>query len=86
MSVENSKFSLTIVIPLANEYRLFSTLTLMGDLISVNTVKNIPDITIDRSWICRQHVQDVNAGGRSRLNAMKALSLTRLGTQEFSTE
>ena len=79
MSAEGSKSSLTVVTPHNREYRFKPTITLMGQIIPVNTDKNILGVTIDRGWTFRQHTQDINAKAKSRLNVMKAPSATSFG-------
>ena len=84
MSVSAQKSSITLVTPFNREYRLTPQVDLFGDPLPVEPYTKILGLTLDRGMTFRQHVQEVNARARSRLNAMKALASTTFGHSKES--
>ena len=79
MSVSAQKSSLTLVTPFNREYRASPRVVLFNDPLPVEPHTKILGLTLDRGMTFRQHVQEINAKAKSRLNAMKALASTTFG-------
>ena len=84
MSVSPQKSSLTLITPFTWEYRAEPRVTLQGSPIPVLPSTKILGVTLDRGLTFRDHISEVSARARSRLNVMKALSSTTFGHSKES--
>jgi len=84
MSVSAQKSSVTLITPCKREYGLEPRITLPGEPILALPTNKLLGVTLDRGCTFRQHLSDVNARARGKLNVMKALSPTVFGHSKES--